>query len=243
MSIAVKPPESSPSVRIVGDVRLRFGCSRIEVEEPVELRAGLYDVERIGAFTFLGGENSVVRHVNSIGRFCMIGPGCQIGLVQHPAAHLSAHVIFEHNSIRQFPAEQTRRYWEMNKDLVEQAKAHGSNGARQAKITIGNDVWIGQGATIMRGCTIGDGAIIGAGAIVTKDVPPYAIVAGSPAKVMKWRFEERYRTELLELQWWRYDLEVMDGVDVTDIGSGIDRIKRNILQGARVNSPRVSTIE
>ena len=72
-------------------------------------------------------------------------------------------------------------------------------------VMIGNDVWIGSGVTIMEGVTIGDGAVVAAGAIVTKDVPPYAIVGGVPAKIIKYRFDEDTIEKLLELKWWEKD--------------------------------------
>lgn len=72
-------------------------------------------------------------------------------------------------------------------------------------VMIGNDVWIGSGVKIMEGVTIGDGAVVAAGAIVTKDVPPYAIVGGVPAKIIKYRFDEETIKKLLELKWWKKD--------------------------------------
>lgn len=67
---------------------------------------------------------------------------------------------------------------------------------------ISNDVWIGHGAIIKAGITVGDGAIVGAGAVVVKDVPPYAVVGGVPAKVLKYRFSEYMIDDLLATQWW-----------------------------------------
>lgn len=77
------------------------------------------------------------------------------------------------------------------------------------KTTIGNDVWIGNGAIVINGVTVGDGAIIGAGAVVTKDVPPYSIVVGSPARVIKKRFSDDVIDRLLNIQWWNWPLEII----------------------------------
>lgn len=74
-------------------------------------------------------------------------------------------------------------------------------------VVIGNDVWIASGATILSGVRIGDGAIIGAQAVVGKDVPPYAIVAGNPAAVIKFRFEQPIIDRLLQIKWWDWELE------------------------------------
>jgi acetyltransferase-like isoleucine patch superfamily enzyme len=74
-------------------------------------------------------------------------------------------------------------------------------------VVIGNDVWICQGATILSGVTIGHGAVIAAEAVVTKDVPPYALVAGNPARVKKYRFSEEQIKKLLELKWWDWPEE------------------------------------
>lgn len=90
---------------------------------------------------------------------------------------------------------------------------------------IGNDVWIGQDASIMRGLSIGDGAVIAASAVVTKDVEPFAIVGGNPARFIRWRFPEEIRAELLELRWWRYDFAVLSQLDLTDIRRTIECLR------------------
>ncbi|WP_329955284.1 CatB-related O-acetyltransferase [Xanthomonas albilineans] len=72
---------------------------------------------------------------------------------------------------------------------------------------IGNDVWIGHGAIVLSGVTVGDGACIGAGAVVSKDVPPYAIVAGNPARVVRMRFEQQIISRLLQIRWWNWPIE------------------------------------
>lgn len=84
-----------------------------------------------------------------------------------------------------------------------------NNTSQKVQSIIGNDVWIGNGAIIINGVTVGDGAIIGAGAVVTKNVPPYTIVAGVPAKVIRKRFDDHTIEKLLEIRWWDWPKEII----------------------------------
>ena len=91
---------------------------------------------------------------------------------------------------------------------------------------IGNDVWIGNGATIMQGVKIGDGAIIGTNSLVTKDVEPYTIVGGNPAKEIRKRFDDETIQILLALKWWDWDVQkITDNLEVIT-GGKIDELKR-----------------
>lgn len=91
---------------------------------------------------------------------------------------------------------------------------------------IGNDVWIGANAVIQSGVTIGDGAIIGSGAIVTKNVPPYAIVAGVPAKLLRYRFNKTQIKDLLKLQWWNLPFDKIKNLPFNNINKVIQILKR-----------------
>lgn len=87
--------------------------------------------------------------------------------------------------------------------------------ATKGNITIGSDVWIGTGVTILSGVTIGDGAMIGTQAVVTKDIPPYAIAAGIPARVKRFRFDQEIIDQLLEIKWWEWDeKEILDNINL-----------------------------
>ena len=74
----------------------------------------------------------------------------------------------------------------------------------KGNVIIGNDVWIGMNVFILSGVTIGDGAVVGAGALVSKDVPPYAIVGGNPAKIIRYRFDPQTIKKLLSIAWWNW---------------------------------------
>jgi virginiamycin A acetyltransferase len=125
-----------------------------------------------------------------IGKFCMIASN--VTFIMNGANHLT-------NAITTYPFAIFGNGWEN----AMEGKTYPSKG----NIMVGNDVWIGYNATIMAGVTIGDGAIIGTNSVVTKDVEPYAIVGGNPAKLIKKRFSEEEIIDLLEIKWWDWEIE------------------------------------
>jgi virginiamycin A acetyltransferase len=125
-----------------------------------------------------------------IGKFCMIASDVQF--IMNGANHLT-------NAISSYPFAIFGQGWQEAMD----GKAYPSKG----NTVIGNDVWLGYKAAIMPGVTIGDGAIIGAYAVVTKDVPPYTIVAGNPAVTIRRRFSEADIERLLNIRWWEWPIE------------------------------------
>jgi serine acetyltransferase len=93
-------------------------------------------------------------------------------------------------------------------------------------VTIGNDVWTGHNVNIMSGVNVGDGAVIAAGAVVTKDVPPYAIVAGVPATIKRYRFSDKIVERLLRSKWWELELSQLSGLPFNDVERCLEAIER-----------------
>ena len=139
----------------------------------------------IGDYSYISANCDITN--TSIGRFCSIADNCRIGTASHTLNNISTSPIF---TLKQ---NATGYVW------TEESIDH-SNDTKQ--VNIGNDVWIATRVIIKDGVTIGDGAVIGAGAVVVKDIPPYAVVGGVPAKVIKYRFSQPIIDKLLQLQWW-----------------------------------------
>ena len=167
---------ADPSVEIIGN------CS---FEEGV--RAGknvsLMNVS-VGRATYFSSIDIIVNA--TIGKYCSIAPNVKIGL----GAHSSKNFVTSHPAF--YLKREKLGICYADKDYVEE----------YPQTTIGNDVWIGEGALIKEGITIGNGAIVGAGAVVVKNVSPYSIVGGVPAKVIRFRFDEKEIEFLEKFKWW-----------------------------------------
>lgn len=158
-------------------------------------------------------KNNVLYHyaVNkdklTIGKFCSIACGAKF--IFNGANHTLS-------SLSTYPFPIFFEEWGLDRKAVADAWDNKGN------IVIGNDVWIGYEAVIMAGVTVGDGAIIGTRAVVTKDVPPYAIVGGVPARLIRKRFSENVINTLLEIKWWDWPGEKikrnLHAIQAGDIG-------------------------
>lgn len=174
----------------------------LEVEAPCYLHGARWSTltpdqpTRVGAYTYCRSDIRVAA-LASIGRFCSIARGVRIGEAEHALDRVSTHP-FTHD-----------------------AKYTGDRAAmRPLERTrppprIGHDVWLGLRAIVLNGVTIGDGAVIAAGAVVTKDVPPYAIVGGVPARLIRYRFPEPLIAALQQSRWYDYDPAALVKLDCT----------------------------
>lgn len=165
------------SHRIQQNVILGVSCS---IGRDVELCNGVI----LGDFSYINSGTIVAS--GKIGKFCSIAYNCQIGLPDHPTNFLSTSPrIYGPHNIFTNPSK-----WQ---------PIHNPP-------IIGNDVWIGSNAIIMQGVVVSDGAIIASGSVVTKSVPPYTIVAGVPARIIRTRFSDDIINKLLKIKWW--DLQI-----------------------------------
>ena len=165
-------------------------------------------VANMDSFFSTKGRNCYIHPNTKIGKYCSIANYVMIGPGQHPQKFLST------SSFQYVPETY----------LLEDSTIENYKPYKQC--IIANDVWIGIGAVIQDGVTIGDGAIIGANAVVTKDIPPYAVVGGVPAKIIKYRFSQEVIEKLLRLKWWDLDIRYIKKLPFSDINRCIDEIEK-----------------
>ena len=179
---------------------------------------------QVGEYTYYDGQNftsRVTHHYDFIGDKLIVGKFCQIGknveFIMNGANH-------QMNSISTYPFY-IFKGWEQEPPKKEDLPYKGDT-------VIGNDVWIGQNATFLPGVHVGDGCIIGANAVVASDIPPYSVVVGNPAKVIRKRFDDEMIKLLEKLEWWNLPInkiqKIIPLLSNSDIGYVKEEIKRYI---------------
>lgn len=180
----------------------------LSVEPTIDPSAKLHDA-RIGAYCEVGARTILQEVVmddysyvvndaqityTTIGKFCSIAAMTRINPGNHPM-HRASQAHFTYRASAYFPGESDET------EFFEWRRGH--------RVHIGHDVWIGHGAIVLPGRSVGTGAVVAAGAIVTKDVLPYTIVAGNPARTIKRRFPEATINRLTALAWWDWEHETL----------------------------------
>ncbi len=169
----------------------------------------------LGRRTYIVENSKITNKDTVVGKYCSIAGLCQIGLGKKHLDYLTTSGFIY--------TEQDERLFGNLK--IPKDKVVPSIPSKPVKI--GNDVWIGLRVCIMDGITIGDGAVIGANSVVTHDVPPYAVVAGAPARVIKYRFTPEIIEKLLNLKWWDYPEDFIVNLPFDNIEKCIDLLEKN----------------
>ena len=201
--------------------------SNIYLESPIFCAARIrWDTAiGIGAFSNLNA-NSEIGHT-TMGRYVSVAQNCYIGGDKHPADWITSSRILYVDDLRGFASF-------LGKNKKKNDEFYGTGD----KVIIGNDVLIANSCIINRGVVIGTGAIIAAGSVVTKDVPPYAIVGGNPAKIIKMRFSDDLIERLLNSRWWEYCIYDFGELKFSDVRMALDFIEENKLNYERF-SPKI----
>lgn len=232
MSDSSLPPPSTA----IGDEKLPAHLRKKRLgARPLVHESAVTRDSRFGKFVKIGARTTVIETVfgdysyavndceivyADIGKFVSIGALAGINPANHPME-------------RAAQAHFTYRSWQYFEDVADEAEEFDKRRAQ--RVTIGHDAWIGRAAIVLPGRSIGNGAIVGAGAVVTRDVAPYTIVAGNPARVIRRRFTEDVAERLTRLAWWDWPHAVLRravpdfrALSVTDF---LDHYEREITEG------------
>lgn len=231
-----KPIMTPDGVGLILDGPPSYISCDCTIEAPVRLMGGFFSVSSIGAFSYIS-RGAVLKGVKSIGRFCSIATNLSIGYGNHNTSFLSTHPLFENIDTKWNENFHTLTKNNLNwlKEMGDKSKSYMRN--KNMSPSIGNDVWIGTGVFISRNVHIGDGAVIGAHSVVTKDVEPYSIVAGVPAKIIRKRFDENTIDSLCRIKWWNYGPEILANLDLSNPKDAIKHIEDRIDNGFKVFTP------
>lgn len=200
---------------------LRKG-EKLKIEEGVV--AEQYSTMPWKGFASVGAFSYSTSHFGGnikIGRFCSIASNVTVMGGNHPLNRFTTHMVTYNGNFDAFARDELHAEWHLKPFTTISPQP-----------VIGHDVWIGSNAVLKCGITVGDGAVIAASAVVTKDVPPYAIVAGVPAKIIKYRFSPEMIEEFLAVKWWDYRYtDLPDNNRCDDIHFFLQEMRAGIASG------------
>ena len=199
-------------------VRLRPGdCINFREGLNVEPYIGIHGGNTISSMGFMSYTNSDVPPDLEIGRYCSLAANLRFPRHRHPMEHVSTS-IFTHETETDLVLRFIRDYRQNYQNFFP--------NPQKGSVTLGHDVWVGEAASIMPGLTIGTGAVVAASSVVTRAVPPYAIVGGNPARIIRMRFSDEIIRELLISEWWKYKFTDFAEMDISSPRQFIDSFNR-----------------
>lgn len=146
-----------------------------------------------GDYSYCAGDVAII--YSEVGKFCSIASHVRLNPGNHPMHRVTQHHM---------------TYRRAQYGFCDTDDAAFFDWRRADKVTVGHDVWLGHGVLVMPGVSIGTGAVVGAGAVVTKDIPPYTIAVGVPAKPLRPRFPEAVAAKLLAIAWWDWPRDLLE---------------------------------
>lgn len=181
----------------------------------------------MGAYGFYNAAGLASAYRTRFGRYSQVGESTIVGPPEHPMTMFSTHPFAFSR-----PSHMPKMFQMPEFARISPEEDDGPSWAESEspiETVIGHEAYVGAGSFVRRGVTVGVGAVIGARSVVTRDVPPYAIVAGSPARVLRYRFPDRIIERLLKLAWWNYDIgPVKRLVDWTDTERTLDVLEQKV---------------
>ena len=179
------PADSEPRIHTTAELKACRLGRHVAIGERVVLRE-----VTVGDYSYFERHGEAI--YARIGKFCSIAANVRINALEHPMERVTTHKIT-------YRPNEYFKFLGLDRDFRERRRAK--------RVVVGNDVWIGHGAVVMPGVTLGDGAVVGANAVVTRDVAPYTVVAGAPARPLRARFAPEVAARLSALAWWDWPAE------------------------------------
>lgn len=210
--------KSAFKIKNIYEIGERVTLNHPVLVEPYATMAGREGFTSAGAFTYTRsgfGGNAI------IGRYCSIAPSSRLMGVEHPLDRISTHT---------FTCREYYNRWVAENFEVELGAVPFRKTVR-GRLTVQHDVWIGGSVLLRPGITIGTGAVIAAGSVVVKDVPPFAIVGGNPARIIRYRFDDKIIERIMDIAWWRFHVRDFAGLDMANPHVFLDGLCERISAG------------